>query len=86
MLFHRKPQPKEEYDTDTSREFVDEVTAIRMIVDQHNPGYPGHPKITVIVSSGRLSLEEINAALSRLRNRAGISDEQFPDLIWQETH
>jgi hypothetical protein len=70
--------------TDTSLEFVDEVTAIRMTVGSHNPEFPGHPKITVIVSRGTLSLEEINAALSRLRSRAGVSDEQFPDLTLGE--
>ncbi len=74
----------EAYDTDTSTEFVDELTAIRMLVDQDNPGYPGHPKITVICPERSVSLEEINAALSRLRFRAGIPYEHFPDLTFAE--
>src|SRR6266704_5141089 len=78
MGFHRQhAAPKEAYDATTSSEFVDESTTVRMIVDSYNPEYPGHPKITVIVSDGRLSLEEINVALSRLRSRAGIPDEDF---------
>ncbi len=85
MLFHRKPhQPKEA--TDTSTEFVDEVTTVRMIVDSYNPEYPGHPKITVICPTRRLSLEEINAAISRLRSRAGITAEEFSDLTLGEMH
>ncbi len=85
MLFHRQPhQPKEA--TDTSSEYVDEVTAVRMIVFSYNPGYPGHPKITVICPARRFSLEEINAAMSRLRSRAGIPDEDFPDLREDEIH
>ena len=85
MLFHRKPhQPKEA--TDTSSEYVDEVTTVRMIVDSYNPEYPGHPKITVICPTRRVSLEEINAAMSRLRSRAGIPYEDFPDLRLEEIH
>ena len=85
MLFHRKPHQSNEA-TDTSTEFVDDRTAVRMIVDQHNSEYPGHPKITVICPTRRLSLEEINAAMSRLRSRAGIPDEDFPDLREDEIH
>ncbi len=84
MLFHRKPhQPKA---IDTSSEFVDEVTTVRMIVDSYNPEYPGHPKITVICPTRRVSLEEINAAISRLRSRAGITAEEFSDLTLGEMH
>lgn len=72
--------------TDRFSEFVDEMTATRMILDQHNPEYPGHPKITVILPDQRLSLEAINAALTRLRNRAGITAEDFPDLRSEEIH
>lgn len=73
----QQPDPKE---TETSSEFVDEATDTRMIVDSSNPDYPGHPKITVIYPGRWLSLEEMNAALSRLRDRAGVTAEEFPDL------
>src|SRR6266705_2930180 len=66
-------------------EYTDELTGIRMTIDQDNPRYPGHPKITVICPEGRiLSLEQINEALSRLRHRAGVASELFPDVLHSE--
>ncbi len=64
---------------------LDEETGIRMAVEQDNPEYPGHLKITVICPvNNHLLLEEINAALGRLRTKAGISYEQFPDLVYAQ--
>lgn len=60
----------------TDKEYTDEQTSVRLIVEQNNPGFPGHPKLTITCPVQHiLSLEEINEAMDRLQSRAGISPQ-----------
>ena len=64
------------------REYTDEQTGIRFIVEQDNYDYPDYPKLTVICPPDiTLSIEQVNGALQRLQNRAGISlSHRMPPL------
>jgi len=70
--------------TGTSSGYIDGITGTQMQIESDNPEYPGHPKISVVFPEQRtLTLEELNAALSRLRARAKLPYEELPDLVFK---
>ncbi|HZU01544.1 MAG TPA: hypothetical protein VFA10_17885 [Ktedonobacteraceae bacterium] len=59
------------------REYTDELTGVRLLIEKENPAYPDHPKMTVICPhnfDGKH--EKINEAMLRLQIRAGIPPEE----------
>lgn len=58
-------------------EYTDELTGMRLTI-KHD--HPEHPLITVHGSKNHvLSMEQFNAALGRLRDRARLTVADFPD-------
>jgi hypothetical protein len=61
------------YDLVTPSEYIDRATRVRMLIEQDNPGYPDHPRVTITYPEGhQLTFEQANAAIWRLSTLAGL--------------
>jgi len=57
------------------REYTDESTGVRLIVEKDNPDYPGYPKLTIVCPKQVSSIDVINDAVVRLQNMAAIAPQ-----------
>jgi len=66
------------------KEYIDESTGVKLIVEEDNPGFPGIPRLILVCPQQVLPLSAINDAAARLQNTAGISQNRIPLLIWAD--
>jgi hypothetical protein len=57
------------------KEYTDELTGVKLVVEKDNPDYPGYPKLTIVCPKQVSSIDVINDAVARLQDVAAIAPQ-----------